>query len=313
MHKFQVITPVVLMLGLSFHPVADRPQEPRSTTFTFSKDPRGSLLVSCRIDEAYDSTLVLDTGSGNHALSEDFVRRNRLTMRPPIGSDGRPITMDFPPIKVVGIAELTNIRIGTDTLFRGPDALVLEDRAIRRMSDGAVDGILAMRTFTYTSILFDFQRKSVTVYYPSTLSAEELRQAGMDGAAEIPIEMRKDQAYVTLNFGADQKESLCIDTGAVHTGIPAGLAARLGLKPRSHYEGASLGGNQKVAEANVPTVRLGDMIVKDLAVQYTDKGKLELPPHLGQDVLSRFRVLIDVPGKKMYLKSIVGSTEDKKD
>lgn len=272
--------------------------------FTYEKDPQGPYVVHASINESPPITMWLDTGTSSIILTGAFVHRLGLTMRAPIGSDGQPIQPGFHKINWLGIVRLTNIRIGDDCLFQGPEALVMEQSVLRRAMNSPIDGILGMQLFSRASALFDFQRQSVRIYYPPTLSQSEMEEAGMRGAVEIPIEVRDYTVYAMLTFPGERTEQLLIDTGAPQTSISTALARHLGLKPMTHRESGSLSGIRKVTVSRIPSVRIGALEVPDFPVEYMEDEKRQYRPVLGEDVLSRFRILIDVPGRKMYLKPV---------
>jgi predicted aspartyl protease len=95
---------------------------------------------------------------------------------------------------------------------------------------------------------------------------------------------------------------LIIDTGAYATGISAGFARELGLSPSSKRTVTTAYEKVKMSTSRIDKATLGGIAVENLMVEYPEGGQFEIRPHLGRDILIRYRILIDIPNKKMLVK-----------
>ncbi len=159
---------------------------------------------------------------------------------------------------------------------------------------------------------FDFLKRQITLFYPSPLTGDELRSVGMDDALALPVTDIAGGGFefacpVVMANGANRvQENLVVDTGAAGTLISEDTARQLKLQPISdnHYS-PTLFGNIVVRQTYLPTLFLGGLSVSNLPIPYTPDISEAFGTHIGLDVLSQFRVLLDYKQKKMYLKPIV--------
>jgi predicted aspartyl protease len=282
-------------------------------TFSFTQDRTGAHLVRCRLNDRLDVVMILDTGTGTMAISERIVKALGLTPIPAVDANGKPVLGTFPKTGQLRRVTLERLVVGGPEPFLKAPAYVWDTKTLDALTGKQVDGIIGLQVFGYTSLMFDFQKRQAKFWYPSTLTEEDLRTAGMEGAVAVPLDEPNMLVTVVAEFGGGKKETLVVDTGAVRTGISLSMARELGLVPRSRRETVTLAGKVKVAIAVVPEMTLGGLSLQNVEVEYPEAGQLEVPPSLGQDILSRYRVLIDVPNKKMLLKLVTPITPDKPD
>ena len=106
---------------------------------------------------------------------------------------------------------------------------------------------------------------------------------------------------------------LAVDTGGAHTLLSPGDARRLELLPtRLNFKQPTIFGDLKANEARLSSLTFGGQRVTDLSIRYLQQEHPNLPPHLGMDVLGNYRMLIDYPAGKLYLKPIATSDLRKK-
>ena len=107
---------------------------------------------------------------------------------------------------------------------------------------------------------------------------------------------------VRVRFDETEQE-ISLDTGAAKTTLPAALVRKLKLKDtQKGLPQHTPFGTVTINEAHLPSLTLGKLTVNDLEIQYTQgKETRGFFPHIGMDVLSRFRFILDAPGKKLYL------------
>ena len=126
------------------------------------------------------------------------------------------------------------------------------------------------------------------------------------GSTKIPMEM------VVLN---KLDITLVVDTGAEGTIIPMATVYDLNLKPVGDSHPVNLlSGHASVYEVMMERINFGALVQGWSRIYCTD-GMKGLNQTLGIDLLSRYRLLLDGPNKKLYLKPYTvaeGVTQEKK-
>lgn len=227
-----------------------------------------------------------------------------LPFTPALGKDGKPMPLVFPKLDRPVAVHPDSIQADNCIPWVKGQVIVLDTETVRTLGSERVDGILGMNAFGACSALFDFKKQVVTLWYPSTMSAEDLKKAGMEGAIELPVEAPDMYFNTSVGVGPGKELKVLIDTGAVQTGITFAMARELGLTATAHKTKSSLIGPVKFSTATLPKLSIGPFEVENLSVEYPESDKLGIPAHLGLDVLSRFRLLIDVPNSRMFLKPV---------
>jgi predicted aspartyl protease len=103
------------------------------------------------------------------------------------------------------------------------------------------------------------------------------------------------------NEGMTANEAMVLDTGSNITQISDTTAQILHLATTGQQQQHNSYGTDIVSQANIGTLRLGDLTLSGTTVSVSPISISE-PPILGMDILSGYRVLIDFPAKKMYLQ-----------
>jgi hypothetical protein len=131
--------------------------------------------------------LIVDTGTVGVYLTAEAVQKLGLTPVPAAVDNGkfRQVTLD-------------KLCVDKDVTFLKVPVNVVENEALVRGTGMPVDGILGLQVFSLTSFLIDFQDCYITIWYPSKLTTEDIRQAGMDGATEVPIVMDHGGVLIAL-------------------------------------------------------------------------------------------------------------------
>jgi hypothetical protein len=271
-------------------------------SFSFKPDPvSGVLLVRCKINSKLEITMALDTG-GFMAVSQRVVDELGLPLTPALDQDGKPMRLVFPKTDRPMAVHPDSIQADDCLPWVSGQVIVLDTKTLRSLGSERVDGIVGMNAFGACSALFDFSNRRVTLWYPSTLSSEDLKKAGMEGAVQVPVEAPEMYFHTVVDLGNGKKARILLDTGAVQTGISHAMARELGLTPTRWVTRNSLMGPVRVAIAKIDKLTIGPFHLEDVTVEFPEKDSLSIPPHLGQDVLSQFLLLMDVPNKKLYLK-----------
>jgi predicted aspartyl protease len=138
-------------------------------------------------------------------------------------------------------------------------------------------------------------------------SGAAAQQCNMGLAAELPVVMDGNQPLVRVSINGQPVLAL-LDTGAFKTMIWRGAAERLGLKlvPVEGMKLVGVGGRQNAYKTRVQELKLGQAALKDapLLVGGQERplgGREEIALILGQDLLSRGDLEIDLKGKVVRL------------
>lgn len=310
----------ILLIGLMLFsgtvpPVrADAPAGKRyRTTIPYTPSKYGQIIVQVRLSGGLTGTFLLDTGSGSTCVTDTLAAKIGLSPVPAVGTDGKPVLLyagKQAQMVTVPLLQMSNFR-----LLNSP-CLVLSQKSLSPLVGQLLDGIPGAGVLTIYPMYFDFLRHQITLFSPSPLTSDELRSVGMEDATGVPVaDLTSNNRFAfacstVMTNGNDQvQESLLVDTGGAGTLISEGTARQLKLQPisDSHYS-PTLFGNIVVRQAYLPTLFLGSLSVNNLRLRYTPDISEAFRTHIGLDVLSQFRVLLDYKQKKMYLKPITAPT-----
>ncbi len=276
----------------------------RVTTLAYEPAPdRGMPLVRVRLSNGVQhqavATFILDTGFTQCLMTDRLARLLHLDGEPALRDDGTPVSFgDGRPLQQVTTA------MQISDLAPSQRSFVLLKAYRLDLLDCPLDGVLGWDFLSDYAVLFDFQAHTVTLWRGGDLSASELRGAGMEGAIVLPRANKTPGSFdiaVRLNDQADV--NLAVDTGGAHTLLDIAQARLLELRPtRLGFRQPSVFGDLKANEARLSALVFGGLRVSDLPVRYLQSPHPNLPPHLGLDVLTHYRMLIDYPARKLYLK-----------
>lgn len=287
------------------------------STFRIEQDPQSRLYFArCSVvgkNGRMDVNLLLDSGCEQLILSDIVV--DSLGLQPdeqagagslpaPGSSSGDVNRKDRKKTASQEPVVVTELHVGSGLHFKDIYAYRWNTRVIRSLGGEQVDGIIGLYPFGLSSLQIDFQKGFATARHPSALTAEEMKAAGMDGAIELPIETDEYEVYVNADFGSGHTERMRVDTGAVHSGISAQMAKTLGVTPISKGKMTTLYGLVQFARAKIPSLSIGPLKLGEVLVEYPVKKQPEFPALLGQDILTRYRIVLDIPNKKLYLKPV---------
>ena len=299
-----------LMAAMSFVPGAGSQTAPvskrRMTTLAYEPAPeKGMPLVRVRVNNGSHNeifaTFVLDTGFTQCLMTDRLARLLHMAGEPALRDDGTPACFaDGKPLQQV----TPSVQVGS--LLTDQCSFVLLKAYRLDLLDCPLDGVLGWYFLSEHAVLFDFQSHQITLWHGGDLTPNELRTAGMQDAIVLPRANRTPGSFdIRVRLNDQYDVNLAVDTGGAHTLISPGDARLLQLEPtRVSFKQASVFGSLKANEACMHTLTFGGQQVTDLTVRYLQQEHPNLPPHLGLDVLSRYRMLIDYPAHKLYLKPI---------
>lgn len=296
---------------------ADAPVGKRyRTTIPYTPSQHGFIYVQVRMDSGLPGggltgTFLLDTGTSTTCITDALAAKLGLSPVPAVGVDGKPIF--FQPGRQGQMVNVPLLQMSNFRLLR-QSCLVLSQKSLSALAGQPVDGILGATVLAVYPMYFDFVKHQITLFYPSPLTRDELRSVGMDDALVLPVADITGGGFqfacpVVLVSGADRVQSnLVVDTGASGTIISERIARQIQLQPVSDDRNSpTLFGNIAVRQAYLPTLSLGSLGVNNLLIRYTQSLSASFPAHVGLDVLSKFRMLLDYKQMKMYLKPITAT------
>ena len=295
---------------------ADAPPPKRHvTTFSFTSlalaqapDASGSPLVQVRLldmNPAHVGTFLLDTGTGFAGITASMAAKLKLTPQLDVGTDRLPARTGQPQYKVF----LPSFQVG-QLPFAG-EAIVLKDDELSKMVGQPVDGILGINVWNRCALLFDFPKHEITLWFPGDLTDDEVKGAGFT-EAPLPLIGNAGGAFTMMvqavNGPHHAQDYFVVDTGAGHTHFSSSFAKRLDLLALNTQpvEAHTFFGNIGVSVALVERLQLGPFAITNHLTDYpAQETSLNVSPNtLGMDKLSRFRVLMDFPARKIYLHPV---------
>lgn len=248
---------------------------------------------------------MVDTGSNYSFVTDALCRRPGLTPKPAVADDGTRIELAGAPADGVTVRML---RAG-DLYYSNSDLLVVAGVRLSKLVGPGIDGAIGANALQSFPFMLDWTARMMTVWAKGPLSADERANAGMADALEIPLLAPADgepRYSVPVKLNDCVTDDLLLDTGAGVTTISQEAASKLQLKPsRTDKAFPSFEAKMPLHFATLQTFRIGRMALLDFELGYGERqGPGAGQGVLGQTVLSRFRMLVDMPAKKLYLKPI---------
>jgi len=161
-------------------------------------------------------------------------------------------------------------------------------------------------------------RRTLDAGHPDVIAVDELRRdlqrkttrpltsTALAQTATIPIQLRGNAMLVHATINAAQDTLLIVDTGAAMTSLRPLVLTRLGVSlldaPRRRIY--VVGGRSLEVPFVTVSLRVGDVTIDHLEVAVTEAGDPDIDGLLGADVLGRFKVALDRPGRRMTLEPL---------
>ena len=269
----------------------------------------GQPIVQTTLNKTQSAAFMIDTGFSSCILSPEMAKRLNLKLQPAIQDDGSPALWMG---KQASQAEVSFVKIGGFTLtlehsfFRilpGRNSTLFPKPTF---DDTPFDGVLGVNLLEHFAVLLDASQHTLGLCVPGNLALQQVGQAGYTAPYIVPLIQKGTQWFVTVqltNNGITQSEDLLLDTGANQTVISDTVAQHLGLKVSEEQRTISAySDNVPIGASSVDVLDINGIVFNGHAIGVTPVSEQQ-PPRLGMDILSGYRVLIDFPGKKMYLQS----------
>ena len=265
----------------------------------------GQPVLICTIN-GQTARFMVDTGAGFCILSPEIAKQLNLTLQPAFLDNGKPFVWkgeQGTETSVTGF-KISNVTFTSKLPFRIlPDQdFMLDPKA---PDDTRFDGIVGANLLEHDAVLIDASKHQFGLCLPGNLYLKQVADYGLKQPYIVPITKKDDghwyvEAQIT-NDGMTALESMVLDTGSNVTQISDATAQDLHLKIIGQQQLVNSYRTRMVDISNVPKLDLGNLELSGLSVAVSPISKTE-PPILGMNILSHFRVLIDFPGKKMYLQ-----------
>lgn len=197
---------------------------------------------------------------------------------------------------------------------RGHAMLVLEEDylELRNYLGTDVQGILGYELFSRFIIQVDYERKLLTLMLPHRFKEKKK-------FTWIPAQIQDTKPYITANLQLNDTTSisarLLVDSGASHGLFLETSSSNKITIPARHVSsiiGRGLGGEITGQIGKIKSINLGNFQIPDVITNFPDpetyldtlKTSLSVFRNgsLGGEILSRFTVIYNFPGEKIYLK-----------
>jgi hypothetical protein len=228
----------------------------------------------------------------------------------------RQLTISGPGDERLVVAYVTN-NVSLDmpgVQGRGHAMLVLEEDylELRNYLGTDVHGILGYELFSRFIIQVDYERKLLTLMLPHRF--KEKRKYTW-----IPAQIQDTKPYITANLQLNDTTSLSakllVDSGASHgLFLEANSNSKITI-PARHVRniiGRGLGGEITGEIGKIKSINLGNYEIPNVITNFPDaetyidtlktSRSIFRNGSLGGEILSRFTVIFNFPGEKIYLK-----------
>ena len=247
--------------------------------------------------------LILDTGmpiEGAILFSNEKIDSTNLTFsgKMPIGGvDGTVILSD---ISMGAILKTPDLKLTNQMI------IVMPRDESRSLHFDEKDGIIGFSFFSKLVVEIDYDNMQLIISKPEDLNS-------IDKGKKIPIDVRGNRIFlnakVTLDNGSSIDAELVVDTGnraalMLNTGFRQEIV--LPTKYVSYFT-HGLSGKMSRKTGRINGLKLGETKISNILSSFNDGSDGAPPPwekegNLGNEILKRFNVTFNIPGKQIYLK-----------
>ena len=280
-----------------------------------------NLLIQVKINGSITQTFLFDTGSNVSLISDRAVAE--------IKSKDKSVHLTDKVYSVDGksVSGFTpdNLNMGGFN-FKGFTLAVVPEKRLGFFGGKQVSGIIGLDIIKNLEYVFDFPKHQIFLYSPAVtvtppdgsapkyiaqgLTPEEISALGFANAKQAAIidsaaDRRKYVHALCGEGGKNGEEDLVFDTGSSATVISPSLADTLNVKPISeNVLSTGFAGPEYLSTALLGQFQVGDLVLQNQMVKYSSQRAFDknLPPTLGMDILSKYKMLVDFSSSKMYLK-----------
>jgi len=287
--------------------VFDNPKK-KSVTFNF-KSSNNLIIIPVAINNSDTLNFILDTGVRYPIITElPFVNKLNLNY--------------LQPISVKGLGEgeqLMAYRSGNNTI--NLNGLVAYDQEIHMVINEnfqishilgmPVHGLIGFNLFKDYVVKIDYSEHKITLIKPEYFDYKERERDIV-----LPLSFEQGKPFVTTSIVTDKNDEvpvkLLVDTGASDAiWLSTNSDSRIGL-PENHIEtflGRGLSGDLYGKKGRIGAIWVGPLVLYEPIVAFPDNdlvdqliGKNDRNGTLGAEILRRFYITMDYPGKRLILR-----------
>jgi len=295
--------------------VFDNPKK-KSVTFDF-KSSNNLIIIPVAINNSDTLNFILDTGVRYPIITElPFVNKLNLNY--------------LQPINVKGLGEgeqLTAYRSGNNII--NLNGLVAYDQEIHMVINEnfqishilgmPVHGLIGFNLFKDYVVKIDYAEHKITLIKP-----EFFDYKARERDIVLPLSFEQGKPFVTTSIVTDKNEDvpvkLLVDTGASDAiWLSTNSDSRISL-PENHIEtflGRGLSGDLYGKKGRIGAIWVGPLVLYEPIVAFPDNelvdqliGKNDRNGTLGAEILRRFYITMDYPGKRLILRPNANLKDD---
>ncbi len=287
--------------------VFDNPKK-KSITINF-KSSNNLIIIPVAINNSDTLNFILDTGVRYPIITElPFVNKLNLNY--------------LQPISVKGLGEgeqLTAYRSGNNIInINGMVAydqdihmVINENFQISHILGMPVHGLIGFNLFKDYVVKIDYSEHKITLIKPEFFTYKERERDIV-----LPLSFEQGKPFVTTSIVTDKNEDvpvkLLVDTGASDAiWLSTNSDTRISL-PENHIEtflGRGLSGDLYGKKGRIGAIWVGPLVLYEPIVAFPDNdlvdqliGKNDRNGTLGAEILRRFYLTMDYPGKRLILR-----------
>ena len=280
---------------------------PTLVSYAVPYDLNGDSLPVAQVRSDWASSPVLfllKSNVSNVLLPEAFAKKWGFKTETMLGSDGNPFLVHGQSVQT---AKTAKFYVGAVEM--GSESIVLPgDLWLQAASYQTVSGVLGAN-FCFARPTLMNPEAHLWLQIWKTLQPEDITSLGMASAAVLDILIPEDDGIPAVAVQVQQGVAQATDTLTLATGSPFTLLsaeAAKTLKLTPEPKKLSYGAGKDITvfnQAHLSQLSIGGVALKDVAVAYPIGAMPDgFYPRLGMNVISKLRLLVDVPGKKMYVK-----------
>ena len=265
------------------------------------------IIVTVRLNGWMPMKFILDTGSEHTIITKkeitDLLQITYERQIPIVG-------VDLQREIYAMIARHVSFSINDIPLTK--DILVLNEDYFNfdQIAGTQIHGILGAEIFRGCALKIDYEKQIITLYAPDEFTPPRSKYT------KYPIVIERNKPYINGWVGLQANDSipvkLLLDTGAslsalFHTGTDPRLVMPANTLPTG--VGFGLGGTIEGYIGRIPFLRIYDIVFPNLIANFQDVRNIADTVHLrqrngiiGNDILSRFIVIIDFRTEQLWLR-----------
>ncbi len=269
----------------------------------------GTPLVQVRFSNTLVGTFLVDTGEIESVITEPFARKANFKLV----EDANSLAIGLHHVRFVQPPE---VRLENLTVVN-PTFRVVSQDFIPNFDGRVIDGILGGNFLSQFALRIDYPAHEIDWITPGNLSDTSAAELGFSPQNRIELGQERSD-WVTLKIShyslrADFQngdntisEDMFIDTGSPATLVSAQLADQLHLRslatenvkildrPAAPYSQSAIG-----------KMQIGQSALTNVAVLASQRKDIDIPPILGENVLSDCVVLLDFGPHRFYFKPVL--------